>query len=175
MTSRDWDDYYSNQAGNGLSAFEGLRYQQGHGFFSTLFQNIIKPLGRYLGRQAITTGVNIGADYLKGDNLKESLKKNVKMTGRNMLEDSIGRAKKFAQTGSGKRRRRRKKAKTGLIKEGKNHKKALVKKKPRKKRKVKTKPKSKPKSKSKSKSKTKSKSKLRTKTGFSHLFKNLKI
>ena len=162
MTSRDWEDYYSNQAGNGLSAFEGNRYQQGHGFFSTLFQNIIKPLGRYLGRQAISTGVNVGADFLKGDNLKESLKRNVKNTGRNMLEDSIGRAKKFAQTGSGKRRRRRKKAKTVSIKTGKNTKKTVERKKPRRKRKVKNKPKPKTKSKTKPKS--------RTKSGFSHLF-----
>ena len=102
-------EYYSNQAGSGLAGFEGYRYQRGHGFFSSIFQNILKPLGRYLGRTALSTGVNIGNDFLHGENIKDSLNKNVKLTSKNMLGDAITRAQKFAQTGSGKRRRRRKK------------------------------------------------------------------
>ena len=101
-------EYYTNQAGSGLAGFEGYRYQRGHGFFSSIFQNILKPLGRYLGRTALSTGVNIGNDYLKGENIKDSLNKNVKLTSKNMLGDAITRAQKFAQTGSGKSRRRRK-------------------------------------------------------------------
>ena len=109
--------YYVDQAGSGLAVFEGNQYQRGHGFFSSLFQNIIKPLGRYLGRAALTTGVNVGSDLLQGENLQETLKKQSKVTSKKMLNDSITRAQKFAQTGTGGRERRRKKVnKTKVVK-----------------------------------------------------------
>lgn len=104
-------EYYSNQAGSGLSAFEGLQYQRGHGFFGTIFQNIIKPLGKYLGRQALTTGVNVGNDILEGENFKDSIIKNSKMTSKKMLFDGVKKAQKLAQSGAGRRRRRRNKKK----------------------------------------------------------------
>ena len=140
--SNPYVDYYTNQAGSGLAHFQGTQYQRGHGFFGTLFQNILKPLGRYLGRQALETGVNLGGDLLKGENFKDSLKKNAKATSKNMLNDTIARAQKFAQTGSGRRRRRRKTKKpkntlkpkaTKKIKKKKSS--SLAKKKPKTKRK----------------------------------------
>ena len=78
--SNPYLEYYSNQAGSGLADFEGYRYQRGHGFFSSIFQSILKPLGRYLGKQAIQTGVNVGNDLLQGENLKDTVKKNLKKT-----------------------------------------------------------------------------------------------
>ena len=101
------NEYYRNQAGSGLAGFQGYQYQRGHGFFSTIFQSILKPLGLYLGKQALATGIGVGSDILQGQNFKESLKKNAKITSNNMLNDGIARAQKFAQTGSGKTKRRR--------------------------------------------------------------------
>ena len=143
-------EYYANQAGSGLSAFQGYQYQRGNGFFGSLFQNILKPLGRYLGRQALTTGVKVGTDLLEGEKFSDSIKKNAKITGKNMFKDTIDRAYKFAQTGSGKRRRRRKAKKyisKTIKKKSKTKLKSLSKKKPRKTRK-----------------------KKKSKTKFSHLF-----
>ena len=131
--------YYVDQAGSGLAGFEGYQYQRGHGFFSSIFQNIIKPLGRYLGRQVLSTGVNVGQDLLQGENLKDSLKKQGKVSSKNMLVDSIARAQKFAQTGTGRKRRRRSKTKktvkkAPIKKRGKKKNKSVRKKKSTKKR-----------------------------------------
>lgn len=106
--SNPYLEYYTNQAGSGLAGFQGYKYQRGHGFFGNLFNYILKPLGKYFGKQALSTGVAIGQDVLSGENFKESAKKQLKTTGSNVLTDAVGRAKKFAQTGRGKRRRRRK-------------------------------------------------------------------
>ena len=100
-------EYYSNQAGSGLAGFQGYRYQRGHGFFGNLFQNILKPLGKYLGKQALKTGVEIGGDMMSGENFKTSAKKRLKSTKDVVLNDAIDRAKLFAQTGKGRKRRRR--------------------------------------------------------------------
>ena len=96
-------DYYTNQAGSGLAHFQGYRYQRGNGFFGSLFQNILKPLGLYLGKQALTTGVNIGQDILKGEEFKPLIKKNARNALSSILRDGSERVK---QKGSGRKRRR---------------------------------------------------------------------
>ena len=101
-------EYYSNQAGSGLTGFQGYRYQRGHGFFGSIFQNILKPLGRYFGKQALKTGVEIGGDMLQGENFKNSAKKRLLSTKDKVMNDAIDRAKIFAQTGKGRRRKRKK-------------------------------------------------------------------
>jgi len=103
--------YYANQAGSGLAGFQGVRYQRGHGFFSSIFQNVLRPLAKYLGKKALSTGVEIGSDILKGEDIKESAKKRLKTTGKSIVNDAIERAKNFAQTGSGGKRRRKRKYK----------------------------------------------------------------
>jgi hypothetical protein len=157
--NREFGEYYLNQAkyalsgaqtGGALDGFGGYQYQRGHGFFSSIFRNILKPLGLYLGKQALTTGVNVGKDILEGENLKESLKKNAKLTGKNMFNDTIDRVQKFAQTGSGKRRRRRRRSKKvtktskkAINKTARKRSKTVLKKKSKKRRRKKTLPKSK--------------------------------
>lgn len=109
--SNPYLDYYTNQAGSGLAGFQGVRYQRGHGFFSSIFQNVLRPLAKYLGKKALSTGVEIGSDILKGEDIKESAKKRLKTTGRSIFNDAIERAQHFAQTGSGGKRRRKRKYK----------------------------------------------------------------
>ena len=111
-----YEEIYTNQAGTGISMipFQGYKYQRGHGFFSSIWKFInplIKPLGKYLGKQALSTGMAIGTDVLKGENIKASAKKRLKETRSQVLNDAIDRAKLFAQTGKGRRRRRRTKIK----------------------------------------------------------------
>lgn len=132
--SNPYMEYYVSQAGSGLTAYSGYRYQRGHGFFGSLW-NILKPLGKYLGKKFLSTGVSIGSDYLSGDNIKESAKKRLKAVGEEVLDDSVIRAKKFIQTGKGKRRRVMKSKKTKRIKK-KSSKKAVKKMNKKKKRSV---------------------------------------
>jgi hypothetical protein len=95
----------------------------------------------YLGKKALSTGMSIGGDILQGENLKESAKKRLKSAGKEVLIDGAERVKKFAQTGSGKKRRRRTR-KRKIIKpkiKRKNKKKAITKKKTKRKPSVKIK------------------------------------
>ena len=110
MDNNPYIDYYKNQAGSGMTVYEGLQYQRGHGFFGSLFSNIIKPLGKWLLPKALSTGVRVGNDLLKGEKMKDSLKRNLKITGEEMLDDGLERAKKFVQTGKGRRRNAKRKA-----------------------------------------------------------------
>ena len=100
-------DYYKNQAGTGLSSFQGYKFQRGNGFFGDLFSNVLKPLGKYFTKQALTTGVNIGSDLLSGESINNSFKKRSNEVGKRILGDAIGRAQKFAQTGKGSKRKKR--------------------------------------------------------------------
>lgn len=103
-------DYYKQQAGTGLAGFQGVRYQKGNGFFGRLLTGAVYPLLRYLGKQALTTGVNIAGDVLENKmNWKDSAKSRLKETGEYIAKDALSKARSRLQGGSGKRRRRRKK------------------------------------------------------------------
>jgi len=106
--SNPYEDYYVNQAGNGITSYQGTRYQRGGGFFGTLYNSVLKPIGKYLGRNFLKTSVGIGQDILQGENFKESARKRLKTTGKEMLNDAISKAQAFAQKGSGRKRKRKK-------------------------------------------------------------------
>ncbi|RWS18673.1 hypothetical protein B4U80_00004, partial [Leptotrombidium deliense] len=78
--------YYRNQAGSGLSGFAGTRYQRGNGLFSNLWTKIGLPVLKFLGRQAISTGLNVASDALDGRNSKESAVDHLKTSGRNTVD-----------------------------------------------------------------------------------------
>jgi len=101
-------EYYKNQAGSGLAGFEGYKHQRGHGFgsfFKSMWRNIVP----YFAPKLISTGIKLGNDYLSGENMKSSLSKRLRETGGDILDDASSRAKKFVQTGKGRRRRPRRK------------------------------------------------------------------
>jgi len=96
--------YYDEQAGSGISGFEGIQYQhqKGSGFFGRILKGIGLPLVRYFGRQALETGKNIASDVLGGVNIKRAGKKRLRET----MESMTGDAKRkllgaLNQTGSG--------------------------------------------------------------------------
>jgi hypothetical protein len=101
-----YEDYYLNQAGNGLAGFEGDRYQKGSGFFSSLWK-FLAPGAKLLGRKFLGHAADLGSDILKGEDFKESAKKRLKLAGKDVLNEAVERAKSFAQNGSGTRRKRR--------------------------------------------------------------------
>ena len=103
--------YYVNQAGSGLPAFTGVRYQRGHGFFGKLFSNSVLPALRYLGKKALSTGVNVAQDLLDGQNIKDSFGSRIRESGRDLAQEAILRARAMSQQGSGRKRKYKKKAK----------------------------------------------------------------
>lgn len=84
-----------------------------------MLSTAVLPILKYLGKKALTTGINIGTDVLQGDNIKGSLKKRLKSTGFDILEDGFEKVKKYKQSGSGRRRRRMSKRKTTKRKKSK--------------------------------------------------------
>jgi hypothetical protein len=108
MSQNQYINYYVNQAGSGISGFEGIRYQRGHGIFGKFFTESLLPLLKYLGVKAWDTGVGIANDAFKGQNIVGSAKKRLKRTAMEIADDGYAKVKKFAQSGSGKRRRRTK-------------------------------------------------------------------
>ena len=106
MPSNPYINYYTNQAGSGISGFQGARFQKGHGFFGNVFKGAILPLLKYLGPKAVGLGAEVAKDALSGENVLESIKSRGKRTARNIASDLSDRAEKFAQTGRGRKRRR---------------------------------------------------------------------
>lgn len=124
-----YEEYYLNQVGSGLGGFEGTRFQRGHGFFGRLFTSKILPALKFLGKHALSAGINVADDVLHGGNVKESFKTRFKETGHDVAEKAVNRARIFAQTGKGLRRRkskRRTKAKTKKLKKKKVNKQELI-------------------------------------------------
>ena len=111
-------DYYKNQAGSGLAGFQGYKHQKGHGFGS-FFKSIWRNIVPYFAPKLVSAGVKVGNDFLGGQNIKSSLSTRLRETGGEILDDATTRAKKFIQTGKGRRRKSRKTkttAKTNLLK-----------------------------------------------------------
>jgi len=101
-----YKNYYVNQAGSGISGYEGTRYQRGSGFFGNIFRSAILPLLKYLGKKAASTGVQVASDALSGQNVLESLKSRGKEAAGGLVDDAAVRATKFIQTGKGSRKRK---------------------------------------------------------------------
>ena len=113
-TSRGmYEDYYMAQRGSGVPVFQGSRGQRGHGLgsmLSGLFRSAVPILKRGLaafGRHALRTGAQIANDVADGQNLGESAKRRVG----DRIKRFVSPEEYSTQTGSGKRKtRRRKKA-----------------------------------------------------------------
>lgn len=101
-------DYYAKQAGSGLPSFVGVRYQRGSGFWGTLFSRAILPAVKFLGKQALSTGVNVASDMIEGEKFKDSIKKRAKQSGEDIAHKGIDQAKVFLQTGKGRKRKPKK-------------------------------------------------------------------
>src|SRR5258706_16411043 len=102
MTSNPYTNYYINQAGTGISGYDGIRFQRGNGFFGTIFKNAILPILKFLGKKVAATGVQVASDALSGENVMSSIKTRGKQTLQDIAETAGERALRFAQTGKGR-------------------------------------------------------------------------
>jgi hypothetical protein len=102
-----WLNYYGSQAsqtGYGLSSgFRGAPYQRGAGlgsFFRSLFRMavpVIKSAAGHIGRQALSSGVDIAHDIVQGKPIGDAFEEH----SRAGLADLVVKAKKAVQKGRG--------------------------------------------------------------------------
>jgi len=109
--SRDmYEEYYTNQTGNGMPVFVGGRHQRGHGLGSVLgrlFRHIILPFfksnGQMMASKAIKTGLRVADDVAQGTSFKESAKRRIpdgiKATARKLNWQTGSRAPKSKRPG----------------------------------------------------------------------------
>jgi hypothetical protein len=116
--------YYTNQAHTGhggafagqlwqkggARVYAGRPWQEGSGFWSSLWR-IARPLLKYVGKEAVATGVNVGTDYLTGTTMKEAVVNRGKERATKVVNDAATAATKRL---SGKGRRRRKASRKAL-------------------------------------------------------------
>ena len=96
------DDYYKNQAGNGMTFYRGHRYQRGRGWFGRLYSGAVLPLLRYLGKKALSTGVDVVRDVVGGQNFKTSVKSRTRKAAVDAVNDGFDKL----QSGKGIKRKR---------------------------------------------------------------------
>lgn len=130
QTFQLYANYYKQQAGSGISGYQGVRYQRGSGFFGRLFSNAIFPFLKYLGKQALITGSDIANDMIEEkSSFKDAAKKRLSVAAKRVASDAFAEAKSRLQGGSGYKRQRTrrkravvKKKRKKLIKRGKRRK-----------------------------------------------------
>ena len=88
------EQYYRNQVGTGLPVFRGNRVQRGHGL-GNMFKGLLKsvvPLvksgAKSLGKQALSTGLDITRDVLSGQNFKDAARQIERDGNRNVTESA---------------------------------------------------------------------------------------
>lgn len=100
----DLQRFFSSQVGSGfsdISVFKGSPYQRGYGI-GTLIGRFGIPILKFLGKQFLRTGVNVGADMLAKKRFKDALKARAKEGMINATSESIAKVNKILeQKGSG--------------------------------------------------------------------------
>ena len=96
-----------------MPVFRGSAWQQGYGL-GGLFKSLaraampmVKSGAKALGKIALNTGANLLGDVVSGKNLKESAKARGKEAANVAKNRAVNRLQTYAQTGSGRRRRKR--------------------------------------------------------------------
>jgi len=107
-----YEHYYTNQAGNGISVFQGYRGQRGHGIGSTimgLFRSAAPMLKRGLaafGKQALGTGLQIASDMADGSSFSDSAKLRAREGIKRLASEGVDYLN-TGQTGSGYSKKRK--------------------------------------------------------------------
>lgn len=133
-----FDEYYAHQSGRGaysgplwqeggaIRGFAGREFQYGNGLgsFGRTLYRWAKPILKYLGKEGLKTGVNIGNDVLAGQDIKESVSNRIKESGSQIATDAVAAVKKKL-TGKG-RRKKKKMARRRRTGRKRTHKKPVV-------------------------------------------------
>lgn len=109
--TKQFEEYYSGQTGNGLPYYQGTVLQKGYGiggFFAKLFRSalpFLKSGAKTLGKEALRTGTMVANDVLSGENFKTSFKSRAKETGKKLAKKAIQKADEMIGRGRLKRKR----------------------------------------------------------------------
>ena len=110
--------YLDQQQGNGMPVFMGTPWMRGYGqvgfglggLFKSLARAVmpmVKSGAKALGKSALTTGANVLKDVASDKDLKQAIKTRGKEAVSEAKDKAINRLQTFAQTGSGKRTKKR--------------------------------------------------------------------
>lgn len=110
-----FENYYTDQVGNGLLYYQGARLQKGSGlggifrrmlrFAFPLFKSGVKAVGK----QVLRSGVDIANDYVQGKDIKTSAKEKIKEAGKLLTDKAASKVKTMIGSGRNKRRRKHQK------------------------------------------------------------------
>lgn len=109
--SVDWSSFFQqqiNQSGRGSDYFSGTLYQRGGFGLGSIFTGLLRyllPIGKSIGKEGLAAAGRIASDLASGDNFKSSLKKQAGKSAQTLLSQAGDKI--ASQTGSGKRRRKR--------------------------------------------------------------------
>lgn len=112
---KSFEDYYTQQSGNGLNFYQGAPYQKGYGFgglFRSFFRAsipLLKSGAKAVGKQLIHSGVGMLNDLSRGDDIKVAAKRRLKEAGHNLTDKATAKMKTMIGSGRNKRRIRIKK------------------------------------------------------------------
>lgn len=110
--NKSFEDYYSQQSGNGLNYYQGTALQKGYGFgglFKSLFRAAVplfKSGAKAVGKQLFHTGVDMLNDISQGEDIKAVAKRRFKEAGKNLTDKAAVKVK--SMIGSGQRNKKRK-------------------------------------------------------------------
>jgi len=85
--AKAYEDYYVNQAGNGMPFFVGAQQQKGYGLGGVLasigraVMPFFKTGARAIGREALRSGMQFASDVLEGQNVKQAPVRRAKQAG----------------------------------------------------------------------------------------------
>ena len=112
----DLDEYFTDQAGSGISTYEGYRYSspvnlKGSGFFGRLISSGLMPILRkilpYAGKKAFSTITDIAGSLKEGKSPGEAIKGSLKRTAASVVRDAANKIEsKLTGKGIGKRRKK---------------------------------------------------------------------
>jgi len=127
--SNPYINYYNSQVGSGLAAFQGVRYQRGHGFFGRILGgigNFIKLLAPSLLKSSLPSAIGLAQDVMEGKNVGHSAKSRLIEAGKTAANTTLDHLKTRIQGGSGIPRRRKRSSPlsfSGITKKSKRSKK----------------------------------------------------
>ena len=81
------EDYYVNQAGNGMAFFAGAQQQKGYGLggvsasIGCAVMPLFKPGARAIGREVLRSGMQFASNVLEGQNVKQAAVRRAKQAG----------------------------------------------------------------------------------------------
>lgn len=94
---KSYEQYYSSQAGHGLSVFAGGRHMKGRGLGSFLsgigraVAPLLKSGGKALLKQGLQTGMRVAQDVLSGQNFQTAVKQRAQQAGKRLLERAVSK------------------------------------------------------------------------------------